>query len=268
MCPMADDFIARIENAKSRFKDYLKRYWWGIFVILFLDFIWELMKHRILGAANIFIDNHVSLNWLKPAVLALQHSAFFHPIILAIELFVVGVFLLLILAYWETRPVKRLGAPIQVKMRELYRTPKDNYNESQFDLFLKVRLELPSLGKTRITGSRFDLLLHGVTEAMEAIADLAEWEIGEWESKPGGATIRSYPLTPLPEQLSGTEPVDGWLHFATKPTTGEMLEKCSIRLIVRTDHGSGYHEREADPLIWNPRKIVISRRVGGQLWNP
>jgi hypothetical protein len=152
-------------------------------------------------------------------------------------------------------------------MKELYRTPKDKYGESTFDLFLKVRLE-GLVARVHIADSRFELLLHGVTEVMEAIHDLAEWEIVEWESKSGGATIRSYPLTPLPEQLRETEPVEGWLHFATKPTTGETLEKCSIRLIVRTDEGSGYHEREAEPLIWNPRKITISRRVGGQLWNP
>jgi hypothetical protein len=31
-------------------------------------------------------------------------------------------------------------------------------------------------------------------------------------------------------------PSEGWLHFLTKETTGKMLEKCAIRLVIQTDH--------------------------------
>ena len=136
------------------------------------------------------------------------------------------------------------------------------------DLFLRFRLELTSPGEVQIKNFRFQLSLHGVIEAMEPINDLNEWEITTWDAKAYGAEIIGYSVTPLPSTLRKSEPAEGWLHFVTKPTTGIMLEKCAVRLVVQTDRGSGYGEHDADQAIWNPRKISISRRVGGQLWNP
>ena len=80
-------------------------------------------------------------------------------------------------------------ASIDVRLRELYRTPKDNFNESIFDLFLRFRLELTSPGEVQIKNFRFQLSLHGVIEAMEPINDLNEWEITTWDAKAYGAEM-------------------------------------------------------------------------------
>jgi hypothetical protein len=177
-----------------------------------------------------------------------------------------------LVAWWKVRKeldgLKQQSEVIDVRLAELYRTPTDNYSESTFDLFVFVRLELMLPQEVRIANSRLELSVHGVVETMEPINDLNDWEIGTWDSKAYGAEIVSYPVTPLPPTLRKYEPVEGWMHFVTKPTTGTMLERCAAKLVVRTDRGSGYSELAAGTDSWNPRKISISRRVGGQLWNP
>jgi len=170
--------------------------------------------------------------------------------------------------------IQKLSAPsarsgvLEVKMRELYRRPNDNYNKSPFDLFLKVWLNIKSPRKAQIIGSRFELSFHGAVEVLIPLNDLEQWEINIWDSKPLGPGIMSLPLTPLPSTICQDEPIEGWLHFATKETTGNVLEKCAIRLVIQTNVASGYREHEADPDIWNPLKISISRRIDGKLWNP
>jgi hypothetical protein len=169
----------------------------------------------------------------------------------------------------EIQTLKEAPASLEARMRELYRKQQGNqHGDSVFDLFLRVRLELKLPEQVQVKNCRFELFLHGVVEAMERVDDLSEWEITTWDSKPGGAGITSFPVTPLAVNLQRSEPVEGWLHFVTKPTTEAMLDKCALRLIVQTSRGSTYAEHEAEPAIWNPQRLSISRRLGGRLWQP
>jgi len=141
---------------------------------------------------------------------------------------------------------------ISVRLKELYRTPKDRYNKSTFDLFLLVRLELRDKLESSPFSYRFELFMNGLVERLEQKHDLSEWEMTVWTD--GDPALLKHPLVARPAALRMGDPVEGWLHFVTNPTTGEMLEKCAIRLVVQSPYNSNYAEHEADPLIWNPRK--------------
>jgi hypothetical protein len=102
VCEM--DVLTRIDETTARFRASLRKYWWGFLVIIVVDFTYELLKHRVLEATNRLIDQHVTFSWVRPALQTIQYSSFFHPLIVIVELFALFIFLMLIHAYWETRP--------------------------------------------------------------------------------------------------------------------------------------------------------------------
>src|SRR5260370_38078262 len=106
------DVLTRIDETKVRFKASLRKYWWGFPVIIVVDFIYDLLKHRILEATNRLIDQHVTFSWVRPALQTIEYSSFFHPLIVIVELFAFFILLLLVHAYWETRPSHQGSRPL------------------------------------------------------------------------------------------------------------------------------------------------------------
>ncbi len=247
---MAEPFIERIERWKHEAKRELRKHWWGLAVL----FLIGLVEHRIFEAGNRFIDNHRHLYELKPVFSVLASRSIIQPALLALTLFLLGLFALLAHAYWTTRA--RQPDVIEVRLKELYRTPKDRYSEIPFDLFLLVRLELKEKLATSALAYRFELSMNGIYERLEAKSDLDQWVLRTWTAD----TVLEYPLNPLPSNLSLGEPVEGWVHCLTTPVTGKRLEEYGIRFVVQSAHNANYAEHEADPLIWNPRRDTLVAR--------
>jgi hypothetical protein len=99
VCAMDESFVERVQRWKHKTKGDLQRHWWGL-VLLFLA---GMVEHRFFESANRFIDDHVHLADLKPLLQVLASTALIRPIILALGLFLVGLFVILVHAYWATR---------------------------------------------------------------------------------------------------------------------------------------------------------------------
>jgi hypothetical protein len=97
---MSEDFIERFNQWRDGSKHALGRHWWGLLVLLLIG----LIEHRIYESTNHFIDSHAHLANLKPLMRILAFGASVTPITLAVALFLLGLFVMLAHAYWETRP--------------------------------------------------------------------------------------------------------------------------------------------------------------------
>src|SRR5260370_4628176 len=83
----------------------LKKRWWWSFLGVPIEFIWELVKQRVLGATNNFIDAHASFEWLLPITLFFQNRLL-SGLIIVVAFAVLVVLVLVFHAYLETRPSK------------------------------------------------------------------------------------------------------------------------------------------------------------------
>jgi len=105
---MADLFTDRMERWRRRFMfDFRKSWWWVLLVGPVCGFLWLLVMDRVISATNRYIDQHVSLASIRPAVLSLWGSPFIHPIMVGFAIFLAAILSLLGHAYIETRPKKR-----------------------------------------------------------------------------------------------------------------------------------------------------------------
>ena len=65
--------------------------------------------HRVLASTNKYIDDHVSLAFLKPAIVSLARSPLIEPVFVGLITFLLAVFGLIVHAYYETRSKSKSG---------------------------------------------------------------------------------------------------------------------------------------------------------------
>jgi hypothetical protein len=100
----ADEFLERLQSWRKRFEfDFKKSWWWVLLIGPIVGFGWDLIMHRVLYSTNKYIDDHVSLAFLKPAMMSLVGSPLIGPVFVGFLVFLLAVFGLVVLAYYETR---------------------------------------------------------------------------------------------------------------------------------------------------------------------
>lgn len=101
-------FAERLRSWLDQIVCGLKKRWWWPFLGVPCEFIWELVKHRVLGATNNFIDSHASFEWLRPVVLFFQNRLLSGLVIVA-TFAVLVVLVLVVHAYFESRSKTQSG---------------------------------------------------------------------------------------------------------------------------------------------------------------
>lgn len=103
--PTTEAFETRLERWKKRLEfDFKKKGWWILLCGPVVGFLWSLVMDRVIGATNRFIDAHVGLVSIKPVILSMWVSPWVRPITVGFLLFLLGIFVLVVHAYIETRP--------------------------------------------------------------------------------------------------------------------------------------------------------------------
>jgi hypothetical protein len=100
-------FKSRMHDWKVRLEEDVKKRWWWPLVGYPLIFLGELMKDRVIGGTNRFIDAHASLAWFRPVILVWQRGTIATVFYLGSGFAILVVLGLVIHAYAETRPPKR-----------------------------------------------------------------------------------------------------------------------------------------------------------------
>jgi hypothetical protein len=131
-----EDFVTTIHDSIAQFKRDLRRFWWGPFAILLVDFLYELEKHRLFEATNRFLDTHISFTWLKPTLFRLQFSLFFRPLAFILGAFLAFISILLLHAYWKTRQTRREVVSGGEPLFSL-EAPEEIHSHSPLSLFIR-----------------------------------------------------------------------------------------------------------------------------------
>jgi hypothetical protein len=85
---------------REALKDLGKRWWWVLIVAPTAGFVWALISARIVHATNKYIDSHVTLAAIRPALHAAVSLFSGHPFVVMLEA-IVSVFLVIVAhAYW------------------------------------------------------------------------------------------------------------------------------------------------------------------------
>jgi hypothetical protein len=120
-------FRSRVHDWKIRLEEDIKKRWWWPFVGVPVTVVWELVKDRVVGGTNRFIDAHVSFSFLRPVVTFWQVGRITSAVYLCAGFAVFVILGLTVHAYFETRPKKGLpvhaSAELLSKLANLH-TPK------------------------------------------------------------------------------------------------------------------------------------------------
>jgi len=101
-------FAERLRSWLDQLVCGLKKRWWWSLLGVPCAFIWELVKHRVLGATNNFIDSHASFEWLRPVVLFFQNRLL-SGLVIVVTFAILVVLVLVVHAYFEPRPRTQSG---------------------------------------------------------------------------------------------------------------------------------------------------------------
>ncbi len=94
-------FWERLERWKQEaLRELRKRWWWVIIVVPVATFIWALVSARIIDATNRYIDQHVTLASIRPALHAMVSLFSGHPFVLMLEAVVLVFLVIVVHAYW------------------------------------------------------------------------------------------------------------------------------------------------------------------------
>lgn len=254
---MADSFTIRLTEWRQDIGRRLRKKWWYVFILGPIGYVaWAVFMDGVIATIKAYSKEHLANHSLfVTQVSAIHPAAILRPLLGTLILCALGLLVLVVHAYLETRPVE--PAQITVAIKELHRRSIVDSHRQQtgFDLFLRARVELVYPAKISLLQYKLELSRHGELETPQPLHDLERWRVLNLE--PGD---QDFDVQPLPLDLKSHEPVEGWLHFVTATTQEKRLEESAIRLIARTEHGSGNGEHPADAHIWNQRRLMFNEK--------
>lgn len=150
---------------------------------------------------------------------------------------------------------KQVPAQFRLSMLEIAAQHVDRKDAASLsDIFLRARVELLQPQLADVT-YRLELVSREGTEVCKWIDDVTSYHA----HLTANAGVPRHEFHPLLARLIRGEPQEGWLHFVSNSHVGSTITKFGPRLIVQTENGSGNAEYPADPAIWNPLRMLVSK---------
>lgn len=112
----------RIMRWLAAIRAELRKTWWGVPILLVVGFVGQMIYARLLDKANQFVDARANLGWVRTALMflakiaALTPSSLWRGLLFGLVFCLIGFFVLVAHAYWETRPAKRQDEALVVEL--------------------------------------------------------------------------------------------------------------------------------------------------------
>jgi hypothetical protein len=245
-------FNERLTRWRDRVLGDAKKHWWWIPLALLGSFIWLLLQDRVVSTTNKYLDSHIKLAALKPwANLLFSSRWWLHPVSLALLGVLLTVAVLIVRAYFETRPGRQLGAIVgnaDLMLQELDIGDLEIIDDGasyQINLAAFVRMEVASLDMPRSV-KRFELEM--IAPDGTTYNASSEYEVGDYDyhyevskRNPWGlATVETVrePMEDLSAKLRtpiqpNTHVPRAWVRFEINGVKqGDKPENCNIRIFA------------------------------------
>lgn len=151
--------------------------------------------------------------------------------------------------------MQQTPAQIVVDVQELQKRTTGDEKSSprkflKYDIFIRLKLELKNLESISISQIRAELSLQGAIEVLTPVADMDSWRLFIGRTHEGGAGYTYHYIKEPGRELRLGMPIEGWLHYVSKPTNDDELNESALRVIVETPRGVSHTELEANTYKW------------------
>jgi hypothetical protein len=275
---VSENFALRIHNWWNQYFDNLKKraFWRWAMLTSFVWFVVEAILHRFFAGVNSFIDVHPpTLTTLKYLLFTLPIESLLRPLVWLMEGFLGGLFLLLVHAYWETRPstldssslLKRVRSAIK-RLSNFVDENEGNVTAIHFLYDAKFRTEVDKLFSELAAEEVCDVVAGDwvINPQIQTTKNIRENIIGPLSTSADRLEVkRSAPRSKLVGELeSGTFTVrgegfsDGARTFSTnlcvklRVTNREKIETTVKRANLRITVG-GETYRGTKTSLWHPQ---------------